>query len=105
MNSKDCEIIDHINRNRNDNRKENLRIVSHTENQFNRSLNKNNKSGVSGVKELSGRWNAEIGYRNETIRLGSFESFEEAVKARLLAEQKYYGEYAPQKHLYEQYLS
>jgi hypothetical protein len=41
--------IDHINHNKSDNRKNNLRIVTHKVNQRNRSLSKNNKSGMSGV--------------------------------------------------------
>ena len=33
-----------------------------------------------------------------------FSDMTEAIKARLLAEQKYYGEFAPQKHLYEKFI-
>ena len=42
-------IIDHANRNGHDNRKENLRPASHSENMRNTTLSKNNKSGFTGV--------------------------------------------------------
>lgn len=35
--------------------------------------------------------------------LGTFEIKEDAIVARLLAEKKYYGEFAPQKDLFEKY--
>lgn len=40
---------------------------------------------------------------NKTKYLGSFKNKEGAIKARLEAEAKYFGEFAPQKHLFEQY--
>ena len=39
----------------------------------------------------------------KNISLGSYETFEEAVKARLEGEKKYFGEFAPQRHLFAQY--
>jgi hypothetical protein len=43
------DFVDHINRDKSDNRWENLRVVSQSENAKNRTINKNNKTGVSGV--------------------------------------------------------
>ena len=40
---------------------------------------------------------------NKTKYLGSFKNKEGAIKARLEAEAKYFGEFAPQRHLFEQY--
>ena len=39
----------------------------------------------------------------KNIYLGVFVNKEDAIKTRLNAEQKYFGEFAPQQHLYEQY--
>lgn len=52
-----------------------------------------NKTGLAGVRysKRRGHWYADIGFLNKVIYLGSFESFEEASKARLEAELKYYG--------------
>ena len=96
---------DHINRKRFDNRKSNLRMCDHQFNSQNRSIGRNNTSGVIGVSydKRSKKWIAYITYLKQTIRLGSFKEKEDAIKVRLDAEQKYFGEFAPQKHLYEQY--
>lgn len=83
--------VDHINRNTLDCRKDNLRICTHTENMINKSMQKNNTSGVIGVQWCSSRnkWRARIAVRKETIDLGYYNSKEDAIKARKLAESKY----------------
>ena len=55
-----------------------------------------NKSGIKGVhwSEERQKWSAQIAVKNKTIALGRFNSFEEAAKARLLAEQKFHGEFS-----------
>lgn len=90
------EIVDHINRNRLDNRKINLRLCTIGENVRNASMNKNNTSGYTGVYSTpNGKWRAEITYNWRTIRLGHYENIEDAVDARKKAEKKYFGEFAP----------
>lgn len=98
-------IVDHINRNRLDNRKENLRIVSWNENAINKGLQSNNKSGVAGVSyyKRRKRWVAEIKYNGKKKVIGYFKNKEDAIRARLLEEKRLLGEYAPQKHLFEKY--
>lgn len=90
--------IDHIHgkQSRNDNRKENLRPCTHQENMMNIGLRGNNTTGVTGVYWVKNRnkWRAEITYNNKIISLGHFNNFEDAVKARKEAEEKYYGEYS-----------
>ena len=105
-NCPDEMIPDHIERNnRFDNRKQNLRITDKAHNNMNKSMICTNTSGVMGVSKYSYKdgWCASVSQNNKSIYLGVFDSFEEAVKARLKAEKEYYGEFAPQQHLYEQY--
>lgn len=98
-------VPDHINRKRNDNRKVNLRQSTNHENSMNASLAKNNTSGVTGVMWHSRDqiWEVCIGYNYKRIYIGRFDNFYDAVVARLKAEIKYFGEYAPQKHLFKEY--
>ena len=86
--------VDHINRNKQDNRKNNLRLVSNSLNGFNINKQINNTSGKTGVSYLKKNncYTAYIGYQNETIYLGCFKDYNDAVSARKKAEMKYYGE-------------
>lgn len=89
-------IVDHINRNRLDNRKANLRLCTIAENVRNAGINKNNTSGYTGVYKLSkNKWRAAIGVDGKSIHLGHFDNIEDAVKARRDAELKYFKEFAP----------
>lgn len=96
---------DHINRNPLDNRKENLREATSAENARNCSISKNNTTGFIGVKwnKVNNNWRSEITVNKQRINLGSFKTKYDAIIARLEAEAKYYGEFAPQRHLFEQY--
>ena len=89
------QSVDHINGNRLDNRKNNLRICSFLENRRNKSIYKNNKSGFKGVdKSSKNRWRATIRINGEKIHLGSFIDKKEAALAYDLAAQKHFGEFA-----------
>lgn len=92
--------VDHANRNKNDNRKENLRIVAHSQNGKNRSKQYNNKSGYTGVcfDNTTQKWRARITVDNKVVYLGYYEKLEDAVKIRKEAETKYYGEFAPKEN-------
>lgn len=96
---------DHEDRNPLNNRKYNLRKATQKDNARNISMHKNNTSGVMGVfwHKKNNTWIAEIGVDNDLIYLGSFISKKDAITARLSAESKYFGEFAPQRHLFEQY--
>lgn len=101
MNVNDSNIfIDHIthpprNENKKDNRKSNLRITNRFQNNVNKSIAQNNTSGATGVtwSKLHKKWIARIGFKDKRIYLGIFQNFDDAVKARRIAEIKYYGEY------------
>lgn len=76
--------IDHINHDRSDNRIDNLRMVTRSENQKNKSRFKNNTSGISGVTWCSRhcKWRARIMINGKSKHLGRFYTIEAAAKAR-----------------------
>lgn len=99
-------VVDHINRNRSDNRKSNLRISDFTGNARNSGLQKNNTTGIIGVQwhKRDKKWYSTIGVDNDKIYLGVFDNKEEAIIARLKAELKCFGkEFSPQRELFEEY--
>ena len=100
----DKTIYDHKNRNSLDNRKNNLRIASVSENGMNVKTRKNNTSGMTGVQQAKdGKWIATIRIDKKRTYLGRFEKKDEAIIERLKAEKEYYGEFAPQKELFNKY--
>jgi hypothetical protein len=82
-----CDI-DHINRDRCDNRIENLRLTTRAENCQNSVTRRIGASGVLGVTwhRQSRKWRASIQSYGRGIYLGGFESFEDAVSARKAGE-------------------
>jgi hypothetical protein len=66
------QYIDHINRNKSDNRIENLRLVSHKQNCQNRGLNKNNTVGFAGVSRCRDKFRAIIKRDGKPVSLGVF---------------------------------
>ena len=84
------KMVDHINHIRHDNRLCNLRLVSSLDNARNSSKSANNTSGRSGVyfREDCGKWRAGIGVSNKFVNFGTFETKEEAILARELAEKQ-----------------
>ena len=104
MPPKDGYIIDHADRNKSNNRKHNLRQATASQNVMNSTLRKNN-SGFTGVMldKRRNKWRAVIKLNQKSISLGEYADKDDAIKARLLAEAKYFGDFAPQRHLFEQY--
>ena len=80
--------IDHINRNKSDNRLVNLRDCSISENKQNSGLYKSNKSGFKGVFRKGNRYEAGIKVNNKRIYLGKFGSAELAYEAYVSAAKK-----------------
>ncbi len=96
LNAKKGEIIDHINGDPLDNRKQNLRICTKSQNCMNSKMRSNNTSGFKGVNKGNRRttWRAEIWLNNKKINLGCFKNIYDAVFARKEGEVKYHGEFA-----------
>lgn len=88
--------IDHINRDRSDNRIENLRESSRSQNMANTGLYSNNKSGFRGVhfSRHAKRFCAQLRCGDKRYNLGYFDTAEAAHKAYRSAAQKHFGEFA-----------
>ena len=98
MNPPEGMVVDHINHNRLDNRRENLRICSPQENSMNAGK-RHNSSGIMGVSwdKENNKWKAQIRINGRNKNLGRFNTIEEAAEARRQAEIEYFGEFAPTK--------
>ena len=83
--------IDHINRDRSDNRLENIRDVLPSVNHKNRSKSRLNTSGVTGVFWHKGnkKWQASIRVNGKLKHLGVFGTLLDAAAARVSANNKY----------------
>ena len=104
LNANPNDIIDHINNKKYDNQKNNLRIASASINQHNRKNKNANKTGVVGVYyNESGSYSAKIMIDNKDINLGTYNDFDDAVKARLTSEKENFGNYSTQSDLFEKY--
>ena len=99
------KYYDHHDRNSLNNRRYNLIEATTQENNRNASKRHDNKSGYSGVfwHKKQQKWHAYIRKNGKRIHLGSFILKEDAIIARLKAEKEYYGEFAPQRDLFDKY--
>ena len=96
---------DHIDRNELNNRRCNLRKCTASQNVMNRNKLKNNTSGFTGVgwNKTRQKWRARVMINKKEHTLGFYDDKEDAIRARLEAEAKYYGEFSPQRHLFKEY--
>lgn len=88
--------IDHVNGNKLDNRRANLRVATLAQNGHNRGKNPNGTSGFKGVSfcKQTGRWTAKILANGRTRWLGRHDTAEEAARAYDIAAQELHGEFA-----------
>ena len=94
-NPKNKPFVDHIDNNRLNNNVENLRWCTNQENSFNRQAPKNNTSGVKGVyrNQKENKWCSTIQTKKKTLYLGTFNTIEEATKARKIKANELFGEF------------
>lgn len=87
---------DHIDGDRLNNTRANLRTVTQQQNKWNRGLESTNSSGYKGVQKhgASKKWQAKISVNNKPIHLGVFENKEAAALAYNEAATKYFGDFA-----------
>ena len=105
MNAHPEIVIDHKIHQTIDNRKENLRRATPATNHFNHEIYSNNTSGVSGVNwdKESQKWRARLWANGVMHHLGRFDNFDDAVAARIEAEEKYFGEFSYDNSMKEYY--
>ena len=98
MNCPKDKVVDHINHDKLDNRKCNLRICTQQQNTINKCKSKVNTSGHTGVSwhKKGNKWQVHICVNNKQMHLGVYDDLEEAIKVRKEAEMKYFGEYKRQ---------
>lgn len=93
------DVIDHIDGDILNNKIENLRPATHTQNMRNTKLSSRNNSGVKGVNwdKKSNKWRVHISVDGKTKTFGRFKDMELAELIAIEARDKYYGEFARHK--------
>lgn len=88
--------LDHANREKDDNRFENLRLADHSKNSMNTDIRINSSTGVTGVyfNPVNNNYNCYITLDGVRYR-ATKQTLEEAKAWRLAMEQKLYGEFSP----------
>lgn len=98
-------VIDHINGDKQDNRWDNLRLVSEIENNRNQKRSRKNNSGTTGVyyKKDRDSWYAEIEIKGKKKYLGQYKKKENAICARKKAEliYKFYPNHDREKIVFD----
>lgn len=89
------KMLDHINRNKLDNRSCNLRECTNQQNQANRPHQKNNSSGFKGVSFNKNKiYEAKIMFFKKRIHIGYFNDPEEAARAYDAKAREFFGDFA-----------
>lgn len=92
----DCSnMVDHIDRNKLNNQRSNLRAATQSQNSANAKVSKNNVAGIKGIRlRHNGRWQSVIKVNWKLLCLGTFDTAEEAHAAYREAAEFYFGEFA-----------
>jgi hypothetical protein len=92
-------VVDHKNGNGLDNRRQNLRICTHSQNMANRSISTRNTSGYKGVMyhpnhSTKSPWLATICFQGKSVAIGLFETPQAAARAYNAKAKELFGEFA-----------
>jgi hypothetical protein len=89
--TKNC--VDHINRNKLDNRESNLRVVAAAENNYNKTKQSNNTSGYKGVYRRGQKLLAKIVVNGKQHHLGTHDTPEQAAISYNKGSKRYFGDF------------
>jgi len=87
-------VIDHINRNKLDNRLENLRVISARENSYNRTKNKSSNNKYKGVIKRGEKYVASITKNGIRKEISGFDTEEDAARMYDMMAEELFGEFA-----------
>lgn len=90
----DGVLVDHVDLNKLNNRRANLRQCSHSLNHGNAPLRSDNTSGFKGVSRDKKKWCASIMVNQRHLHIGNFNTPEEAAHAYNAAARRHFGEFA-----------
>jgi hypothetical protein len=87
--------VDHIDNNKTNNNINNLRWCTYSENNQNKTIHKNNKSGYKGIyyDKSKNKWCAQISINNKNKNIGCFKTVEDAIIARYNKAKEIQGEF------------
>jgi hypothetical protein len=96
MNAESGIEVDHINGNRLDNRKSNLRFCTSTQNKANMKIRKDNTTGYKGVSidKRNGKFQAYININGKRCSLGMYNKLDDAAKAYNKKAVELFGDFA-----------
>ena len=84
------KTLDRIDNNKGYN-KENCKWSTPLEQQHNRRMGNNNSSGYVGVYHVNNKYTACVFVNSKTVSLGVYDNIDDAIKARIKGEKKYYN--------------
>jgi HNH endonuclease len=93
IHNQEPDSIDHINMDKSDNRIENLRSCTMSQNHMNRPAYSSNKLGIKGVIKVGNRYKASICKNRESYYLGYFDTPELAHNAYIKKAIEIFGEF------------
>lgn len=85
--------VDHVDGDTLNNRRSNLRLATHSQNNVNKGVSPLNKLGIKGVRKQGNKFRARIKVKGKEINLGSYDTADEAYEAFAEAAKQEYGEF------------
>ena len=91
------KVVDHLNGNRLDNRRCNLRVCTRADNVHNRTCKPATSSGIHGISWVKriNKWHVRICIDYKQKHIGYYSNLNDAIEARKEAEKKYFGDFSP----------